>query len=150
MFRSSPPSPGRSLTRGQRLQRQPPTKINPRARSRSRLLHNSNHRVAEAKTLSSSESEAPNSKSEEEDELFHVDPHHPEQVLRIGTKLPTHEKTRLHEFLSENLDVFAWSPTDMPGVDATIICHNLSIRTKVKPVQQAKTTEDEHRTPPGT
>ena len=42
---------------------------------------------------SSSESKASDSKSKEEAELFHANPHHPEQVLRIGTKLCTNEKT---------------------------------------------------------
>jgi len=30
------------------------------------------------------------------------------------------------KFMSENLDVLAWSPTDMPGLDPFVICHKLS------------------------
>jgi len=32
--------------------------------------------------------------------------------------------------------MFAWFPTDMPGVNPTIIYHKLSIRFEAKPVQQ--------------
>jgi len=42
----------------------------------------------------------------------------------------------LKDFLSNNLDIFAWSPTNMPGVNASIICHQLSIDPEIKPVKQ--------------
>jgi len=43
------------------------------------------------------------------------------------------------KFLSDNLDVFTWTPTDMPGIDLGIICHKLSIRADAKPVKQKPT-----------
>jgi len=79
--------------------------------------------------------ETPDSKSEEEVELFHVDPCHPERVLQISTKLFAREENQFKKFLSENLDVFAWSLTDMPGMDPSIF-HKLSILPEVKPVKQ--------------
>jgi len=42
----------------------------------------------------------------------------------------------LKKFLSENLDVFAWSPTDMPEVDPSVIYHKLFILPEAKPVMQ--------------
>ena len=39
-------------------------------------------------------------------------------------------------FLIKNLDVFAWSPLDMPGIDPDVICHKLSIREGARPVKQ--------------
>jgi len=32
--------------------------------------------------------------------------------------------------------VFTWSPTDMPEVDPSVICHKLSTLSKAKPVKQ--------------
>ena len=46
------------------------------------------------------------------------------------------EKSQLKKFLSENLDVFAWTPTDRSGVDPSIIYHRLSILSEAKPVKQ--------------
>ena len=39
-------------------------------------------------------------------------------------------------FRSENLDVFAWSLTDMAEVDSSVIFHKLSIIPEAKPVKQ--------------
>ena len=47
-----------------------------------------------------------------------------------------HDKTQFQKFLSEDLDAFAWSPTDMPGIDPSIIYHKLYIRPEAKPVKQ--------------
>ena len=68
--------------------------------------------------------------------MFHADPDHPEQALQISMRLFAREKGQLKKFLSENLDVFAWSPTDMPGVDPFIICHKLSILLETKLMKQ--------------
>ena len=46
------------------------------------------------------------------------------------------KKIQFKDFLSNNLDVSAWTPTDMLGVDPPIICHWLSINPEVKPVKQ--------------
>ena len=46
------------------------------------------------------------------------------------------DKVWLKDFLSDNLDIFAWSPTDMPRVDPSIIRHQLSIDSEIKLVKQ--------------
>ena len=51
-------------------------------------------------------------------------------------KFYAHEKDQFKKFLSENLDVFAWSPTDMPEVDPSVIYHKLSIIFEDKLVKQ--------------
>jgi len=56
----------------------------------------------------------PDSKTEDKLESFLIDSHHPEQVLRIGSKLHPHEKVLFKKFQSENWNVFAWIPTNMP------------------------------------
>jgi len=51
-------------------------------------------------------------------------------------KLSAREKSQLKKFLSEDFDVFAWSPTDMLGVNSSVICHKLFILPETKPVKQ--------------
>ena len=38
------------------------------------------------------------------------------KTTKIGTALNPEIRTGLVQFLKENLDVFAWSPDDMPGI----------------------------------
>ena len=50
------------------------------------------------------------------------------------------EKTKqdLVQFLKENIDVFAWSHEDMPGIDPNVITHRLNVYPSSKPVRQKK------------
>ena len=43
------------------------------------------------------------------------------KTTRIRMTLNPEMRTRLIEFLKENLDVFAWSHEDMPGISPKII-----------------------------
>ena len=47
-------------------------------------------------------------------------------------------RTRLIQFLKENLDVFAWSHEDMPGIAPEVIQHKLNVNPERKPVQQRR------------
>jgi len=49
------------------------------------------------------------------------------------------------KFLLDNLDVFAWTPTDMPGIDLSIIYHKLSIKANAKLVKQKLRRMNEER-----
>ena len=51
----------------------------------------------------------------------------PTKMIRIGTMLSPEMRTRLIEFLKENLDVFAWSHKDMLGISPKIIQHKLNV-----------------------
>ena len=55
----------------------------------------------------------------------------PERFFQVGAKLPLQEKERLLEFLRENVDVFAWSPYEAPGVDLNFIYHRLNVNPSV-------------------
>ena len=57
---------------------------------------------------------------------------------RIGTTLSSQMKTRLVQFLKENLDVFAWSHKDMPGIYSRITEHKLNVNPEKKLVQQKR------------
>ena len=60
------------------------------------------------------------------------------KTTRIGTTLSPEMKTRLIEFLKENLDIFAWSHEDMPVISPKIIQHKLNINLERKPIQQRR------------
>ena len=56
------------------------------------------------------------------------------KTTRIGTTLNSEMRTKLIEFLKENLDVFVWSHEDMPGISPKIIQHKLNVDLERKPV----------------
>ena len=49
------------------------------------------------------------------------------------------------QFLSKNTDLFAWSPTDMPGINPEVIDHRLSIKVDAKPIKQRPRRINEER-----
>ena len=40
------------------------------------------------------------------------------------------------KFLRKNIDVFAWQLSDMPGIDAEVMCYKLHINKNFNPVKQ--------------
>ena len=60
------------------------------------------------------------------------------KMTRIGMTLSPEMRTRLVHLLKENLDVFAWSHEDMPGISLKVIQHKLSVNPKIKPIQQKR------------
>ena len=59
-------------------------------------------------------------------------------MTKIGTTLSSKMRTRLIQFLKENLDVFSWSHKDMPGIAPEVIQHKLNMNSERKPVQQRR------------
>ena len=43
------------------------------------------------------------------------------KTTSIGTTLSPGMRTRLVQFLKENLDIFAWSHKDIPGINTEVI-----------------------------
>ena len=54
------------------------------------------------------------------------------KMTRIGTTLSPEMRTRLVQFLKENLDVFTWSHGDMPGISPKVIQHKLNVDPEKK------------------
>ena len=50
-----------------------------------------------------------------------------EKFFQVGSQLPSLEKAALVKFLEDNMDVFAWSTYDVPGIDLEFICHQLNV-----------------------
>ena len=56
------------------------------------------------------------------------------KTTRIGMTLSPEMKSMLVQFLKENLNVFAWSHEDVPGISPKVIEHKLNVNPKKKPV----------------
>ena len=67
---------------------------------------------------------------------YHLDPEHSERGVMLGSKLHPDTQAELEQFLREHRDVFAWSHEDMPEIDPAVICHQLSVNPRHKPVIQ--------------
>jgi len=60
----------------------------------------------------------------------------PKKSVTIGAELGEKQEGALITFLQANVDVFAWKPSDMPGVPREVIEHHLAVHPGARPVQQ--------------
>ncbi|XP_064955645.1 uncharacterized protein LOC103986523 [Musa acuminata AAA Group] len=60
----------------------------------------------------------------------------PDQTVKVGSELLEQEREQLVGLLRENADIFAWSPSDMKGVDPKVAEHHLNIPPDARPVKQ--------------
>ncbi|XP_072064320.1 uncharacterized protein [Arachis hypogaea] len=56
----------------------------------------------------------------------------------VGNSISKEELNAVTTFLQKQADLFAWKPSDMPGIDPQIISHKLAINSSARPVQQKK------------
>ena len=67
-----------------------------------------------------------------------LDEDDPRKSTRTEADLEGKIKKDLIRFLRKNIDVFAWSHEDMPGIDPSVITHRLNVHPSSKPVRQKK------------
>ena len=60
------------------------------------------------------------------------------KVTRVRAGLDANLKTEIVEFLKHNLDIFAWTHEDMPGIDKKVIEQRLNVDPTRKPVQHKR------------
>ncbi|XP_074365409.1 uncharacterized protein LOC141706557 [Apium graveolens] len=60
------------------------------------------------------------------------------EVLKVGSQLDDEMRGSLTRFLIVNLDVFAWSHSDMIGIDPEVMCHHLNIFPNCKSIRQKR------------
>ena len=60
----------------------------------------------------------------------------PEKFTYVSTLLSSEEKEQLQRVLLGNADVFAWSRSDMAGIDPTLASHKLNVIATAKPIRQ--------------
>jgi len=54
------------------------------------------------------------------------------KIVRVESKLPPPILKKLSRFLAENVDIFAWIPTNMPKIDPGHFCHKLMVDSEEK------------------
>ena len=62
----------------------------------------------------------------------------PLKVTKIGGELDPLVKEKIVEFLKKNIDVFAWTHEDKPGIDSKVIEHRLNVDSTKKPVHKSE------------
>ena len=70
---------------------------------------------------------------------FQVHPMDPTKIASIGTQLNPTIDAALREFLRENWDIFAWHPSDMPGIPRRLAEHSLNILKRIQAGQADST-----------
>ena len=65
---------------------------------------------------------------------------HADKYFKVRKNLPTEDRVEVLLTLAWNLDVFACSPYDIPGVDLAYIMHRLNVDPLVPP-KKAKVEE---------
>jgi hypothetical protein len=77
-----------------------------------------------------------------------VDPNDTDKKLCLSTLLEAKLELMLITFLQENLDVFAWQISDMPGIPREVIEHRFGIDPTFKPIKQKERryTPERHKT----
>nr|KYP57375.1 Transposon Ty3-G Gag-Pol polyprotein [Cajanus cajan] len=67
------------------------------------------------------------------------------QVTYTGANLSEQERLTISQVVLENNDLFAWHPSDMPGIDPNFLCHKLSISKEARSIAQQRWKAREER-----
>lgn len=64
-----------------------------------------------------------------------MDENNPEKMIKIGKFLNQDERDQLVSLLLEFKDIFAWTYSDVLGIDCKIFTHNSVLKPNMKPVK---------------
>ncbi|XP_068498327.1 uncharacterized protein [Phaseolus vulgaris] len=65
--------------------------------------------------------------------------------FKLGGSLCEEERRLIAGVIEKHMGAFAWSASDMPGIDPDFRCHRLSMDPKVRPVRQRRRKFNEER-----
>jgi hypothetical protein len=65
-----------------------------------------------------------------------LEPRVPDRTVCIRVEISPQEQVELLQFLDKNIDVFAWSTSDLIGVSREVIEHKLQVNPNAKPKKQ--------------
>ncbi|XP_072066741.1 uncharacterized protein [Arachis hypogaea] len=68
-----------------------------------------------------------------------------EKFTFVNRNLPHELKGPLMEMIRTNGDLFAWTPTDMPGIDPQLMSHHLAVTAEARPVAQKRRKMSQER-----
>ena len=67
------------------------------------------------------------------------------RTFRLGKTLDSEAQDQIAKVISRHLDAFAWSATDMPGIDPDFLCHCLVMDPQVRPIRQRRRKFNEEK-----
>jgi len=67
------------------------------------------------------------------------------KTFKLGKTLDDETRDQIVRVISKHLDAFAWSASDMPGIDPDFLSHHLAMDPQVKPVRQRRRKFNEER-----
>jgi len=67
------------------------------------------------------------------------------RTFKLGKSLDQAEQDRVAGVIARHLDAFAWSASDMPGINPDFLCNRLTMDPKVRLVHQRKRKFNEER-----
>ena len=65
--------------------------------------------------------------------------------FKLGGSLGEEERRLIAGVIEKHMGAFAWSASDMPGIDLDFLCHRLSMDPKVRSVRQRRRKFNEER-----
>jgi len=67
------------------------------------------------------------------------------KTFKLGQSLTKESHDQVVGVIARHLDAFAWSITDMPGIDLDFLCHRLTMDSSVRPVRQRRRKFNEEK-----
>ena len=65
--------------------------------------------------------------------------------FKLGKSLGQEAQNQIVEVIARHIDAFAWSASDMPGIDPDFLCHHLTKDPQVRPVYQRRRKFNDER-----
>ena len=65
--------------------------------------------------------------------------------FKLGRPLNEDARRQISGVIEKNMDAFAWSASNMPGIDPDFLCHCLAMDPQVRPVRQRRRKFNEER-----
>ncbi|MHC6131834.1 reverse transcriptase family protein, partial [Serratia marcescens] len=69
-------------------------------------------------------------------EVVPLNPEDPAKTVLVSKMLDQIVKDQIVSTIRKFPDIFAWKPSDMPGIDPKLVCHRLNVKPSFKPVKQ--------------
>jgi len=67
------------------------------------------------------------------------------KAFKLGKTLVGETQDQIAKVMNRHLNVFAWSASDMPGIDPDFLCHRLAMDPQVKPIRQRRRKFNEEK-----
>ena len=122
-----------------------PVGMTPRADARTEERHDDASPVEVASPREHYKATPPKEDSRDQPAANVVERHIGGKMFKLGRFLSQEEQDGVAEVISHHLDAFAWSASDMPGIDPDFLCHHLSMDATVRPVRQRRRKFNEER-----